>query len=82
MSKEKYISGCAGCRPALLDLKTNKPLPADDPIMICINATYDTLSESEKEAFHNFCCLNEHTKAGFSVMQKLQDVVKGRERND
>lgn len=75
MSRKKYVQGCSGCRPMMLDLNTNNPLPDTHPAMIAVNAAYDDLSESEREAWHRFTCLNGRDAACMMVCKKMHAAI-------
>lgn len=58
MSNLIFDDDCAGCRPAMLDVKTGKPLPDDDPNMVIVNRLWRETTLAERQAWHRFTCLN------------------------
>lgn len=77
MSREQFDEKCEGCRPALLDLKTNKPLPPDSPVMVIVNRVWDRTTPSEREAYHRVCCQNSRDPRDVTL---ATDVAKRIER--
>lgn len=59
MSREEFSDECQGCRPAMLDVKTGKVLPPDNPMMVAANNVWDHQTTlEERQAYHRVCCLN------------------------
>ncbi len=77
MSLHKYDDKCEGCRPALLDVKTNKPLPPDSPIMKVVNRVWAHTTLSEREAYHRVCCENSRDARDVTL---ATDIAKRIER--
>lgn len=75
MPKHEFCDECPGCRPALLDVKTEKIMADDHPIMIAINDVWDyETSYGERKAFidvtyHN--STNEEDKTSFLKIMKM-----------
>jgi hypothetical protein len=73
MSRDRYNDDCPGCRPALLDVNTGKPLKADDPIMVATNKAFDGSSRAIRQAFHNFTCNNSRDPMDLMLVDKLRE---------
>lgn len=58
MSVEKFSDTCAGCRPAMIDLTTGKPLPDEHPALQAILRVWDETTIHERKAWHAFTCCN------------------------
>jgi hypothetical protein len=78
MSREAFDDTCPGCRPVLLTLN-GQPLPADSKPMLALAEVWQSLSLKERQAFHDFCCLNQHTKENFSAMSKIAERLRAQE---
>lgn len=78
MSRAHFEDDCEGCRPAVLDLQTKKPLPADHPVMKALAMVWDGTTRDERAAFHRFTCLNSREPTDLvlvhGIQQKFQRV--------
>jgi hypothetical protein len=73
MSRKAFSEDCSGCRPALLDPKTRRPLPNNDPAVILVNKVFDELSQADKVAWHRFACLNARDLEAIMAAKRLAD---------
>jgi len=71
MSLQQFDDDCPGCKPAVLDPKTNEVLPDDHPVMVAIFAVWETTTPEERKAFHDVCCLNSQQPHDMALMQGL-----------
>lgn len=71
MSLEQHDDNCQGCRPALLDTSTNKPMPEDSPEMQAVLRVWGETTPAEREVFHRVTCLNSRDPADLAVMQSI-----------
>jgi hypothetical protein len=71
MSCEKFDPQCPGCRPAIIDPRTGKILPADDPVMEIINRVWDASPREEQEAFWRVTVKNSRDPGDLDLMQAL-----------
>lgn len=71
MSQKQFDDECAGCRPAILDIRTGKKLPDDSPVMVKANRIWQEATRGEREAFHRVCCLNSREPGDISQAQRL-----------
>lgn len=76
MSWEKHDDDCPGCRPAILDVRTGKALPPDDPIMRAVNAVWAQTTLAERQAFHRVCCENSRDQADLDICFALNERFK------
>ena len=76
MSRGKYEDNCPGCRPALLDTTTGKPIPEDTPLMQAILKWWETVDRKSKEAFHNCTCLNSKDPEDLKAMSRIIEDMK------
>jgi len=86
MSLEHYDENCKGCRPALLDIQTGKPLPEDSPIMKIVLGLWEQATPQEKRAWHDFTCLNSRepqvVSLAMGVAQKIRNAFSQSEAKD
>ena len=77
MPWDQFSDECEGCRPAILNMETKKPLPLDSPEMQAINEIwdYDTTRE-QREAYHNFCCLNSRDPHDVELAQQIVSKIE------
>lgn len=76
MSRETFTEDCSGCRPALIDPKTGRRVPDDDPSVVIVNRVFDGLSRADKVAWHRFTCLNARDLAAISAVKRFSDQVE------
>ena len=76
MSIQQFDDNCPGCRPAILDVKTGKVLPDDDPIMAKILAIWANTTLGEREAFHRVMCLNSREPLDLFLVRGLTDKLQ------
>lgn len=78
-----FCDDCHGCRPALVDAETGKPLASDSPTMIRVNAVWDhETTYSERKAFIDVTCNRTQAPDAMalceSVMRKVQAAMMSR----
>ena len=77
MPKHEFCDECPGCRPALLDVKTEKIMTDDHPIMIAINEIWDhNTSYEERKAFINVTYHNSRNEEDKALFHKVMDQFK------
>jgi hypothetical protein len=76
MSRQKYQENCRGCRPAMLDLSTGRPLASSAPEMQLIKRIYAALTLDEKKAWHRFTCLNSREAGDLTVAAKFKAALE------
>lgn len=77
----EFCDTCPGCRPALLDARTGKLLPAESPIMIKINQLWDhETTYAERRAFIEVTLQNsrapEAIQLASNVIRKIEERMK------
>lgn len=71
-----FSDDCPGCRPAMIDFETMKPVPPDSPLMRPINAIWDKTSYEDRQAFHRFTCLGSMELADLMTVKALQQRMQ------
>ena len=76
MTCEKFDPNCPGCRPAIMDPRTGRALPKDDPIVVTINEVWDAAPREEQEACWRIWVKNgreyEDMKLAAAFMSRVQ----------
>jgi hypothetical protein len=72
MSMKKHDDQCPGCMPAILDVNTGKALPDSHPAMKAIISVWNQTTRPEREAFHDFTCLNSRDAKVMNIIDNLQ----------
>ncbi len=72
MSRLLFSDQCSGCRPAMIDFQTMKPVPADSPLMRPINAVWEKTTLAERQAFHRFTCQGSTDLGDLLTVKMLQ----------
>lgn len=52
MIKHEFDPNCEDCKPALLDIKTGRPLPKTDPMVVTATEIWEALSLEDKKALN------------------------------
>jgi hypothetical protein len=74
MEDHEFCDSCPGCRPAMLDARTGKPIPNDDLMMVVINRIWDNeTSYAQRRAFIEVTLKNAHDSHN---MQLAQQVIR------
>lgn len=76
MSKTEYDDSCEGCRPAIIDGQTKKPLTEDSPQMKAVLALWEKTTRVEREAFHRVCCQNSRDLSDLRLMQQVAKKIE------
>lgn len=77
MSLETFDDDCPGCMPALIDMRTGQPLPADSPEMMSVHAMWRALTTfEERRAFHQVSCQNSREPEDMALMRTLLPKIK------
>jgi len=71
---EAFEENCRGCKPAMIDTRTMKALPDDNPAMQAIFKVWDGLTLAERQAWHRVTCLNSRVPSDLATMQKLSNL--------
>lgn len=78
MSIHKHEDDCPGCRPAVLDVKTGKPLPDDSEIMVVVNQVWETTTLEERQSFHRVTCQNCRDPKDVAVIQRITEQIQAK----
>ena len=76
MSFEKFEDECAGCVPAILDVKTGKPLGPDAPAMQAVMAAWKSTTRQDREAFHRVMCQHSRADDDLKVVATLVSAIQ------
>ena len=77
-----FCDSCPGCRPAMIDVKTGKPVPPDDPKVLAINLLWDKRTTYEQRKAYIEVTLHnsrkpEDMRLCQEVLGKIEVVLKG-----
>lgn len=56
MSREQFDDECAGCRPAMVDVKTKQLYAEDSAEMVIVNRLWRETTLEERQAWHRVTC--------------------------
>lgn len=80
MSMEKHDDNCPGCQPALVDLRTKRPLPPDSPEMQAVNRVWAQTNLIERRAWHAVTCQNSRSPSDLrlaeGIAKRMQEALK------
>ena len=77
MSLQEFDDNCPGCRPAIVDVKTKKVLPDDDPVMSAMLKVWAKTSLGERRAYHRVMCLNSRDAIDLYIVDGVVSKLKG-----
>jgi hypothetical protein len=76
MSREQFDDECAGCRPAMVDVKT-KQLYADDSVeMVIVNRLWSKTMLEERQAWHRVMCQNSRAALDMNLAKAFADRIE------
>jgi len=81
MSCEKFDPQCPGCRPAIIDPRTGKVLPADDPVMEIVNRVWEASPIEDQEAFWRVTVKNSRNQGDIARMNALTSRMSAKAAN-
>lgn len=73
MSTISFSDDCAGCQPAMMDVKTGKVLSDDSPEMKAVHQMWRVTTRAERQAWHRFTCLNSRVPSDLATVKHLSD---------
>ena len=73
---EKHDDNCPGCRPAMLDMQTGKPVPDDSPMMQVVLQVWEHTTSAEREAWHRFTCQNSRAQGDVAAAQNIASKIQ------
>lgn len=76
MTCEKFDPNCPGCRPAILDPRTGKPMPKDHPLVVNVNAVWDAAPREEQEACWRIWVNNGRDPEDLNLASVFMDKVQ------
>lgn len=62
--------------PAIIDLETGKPLPAEHPVMQKMLDVWHRSTLAQREAFHRVCVHNSRDPVDLFLMHAITDQLK------
>ena len=81
MSHHKFDPKCPDCRPVLIDPRTGKVLPPEDPAMIVMIKVWDASTLEDQEAFYRVTVLNSRAPDDLRRMQAMAERVEAMGKN-
>lgn len=69
--EKDYDPNCEGCVPALIDLKTGRPLPKDHPAMVRVLCIWHETDDAVKAAFIRATSTTRPTPADVEAIRGL-----------
>jgi hypothetical protein len=81
MEDHEFCDSCPGCRPALADPTTMRPMPQDHPTMVEVNRIWDNeTSYEQRKAFIEVTLHNsretDEIKLAQEVVQLIQNAIQ------
>ena len=81
MSKHEFDPKCPDCRPILMNQRTGKVLPKDDPYMKTVDAVWDASSREEQEAFHRVTVKGSRDPGDLTLLKALSERIENAGKN-
>ena len=76
MNHHEFDPNCPDCRPVLIDIDTNQPLPVDHPAMVAMLKVWATAPREEQEAFHRISVDNLQKPGDLELAQAMWERVE------
>lgn len=77
LETHEFCDTCEGCRPAMLDLKTNRPMPQDHPTMKKINKVWDNdTTYEQRRAFIDVTLHSRKTRVNMLLANQVMELIK------
>lgn len=77
MEDHEFCDDCPGCRPAMLDMKTGKPMPNDHPAMVEINRLWDNeTTYAQRKAFIEVTLHNSRQPHEMRLFGEVQEMMQ------
>jgi len=77
----EFSDDCPGCRPAIMDLRTQKVLPEDSPEMVAIAVMWAETTLNERLVFHRVTCRNSRDPNDLKIFTQLGERMGAVLRN-
>lgn len=75
--KHEFCDHCPGCRPAIIDMKTGKPLPPDSPLMVAVDRMWNTeTTYAERKAFIEVTLHNSRKPEDIELARKIMARIE------
>jgi hypothetical protein len=81
LSRLIFSDDCPGCRPAMIDMQTGRPLSDDDPVMQAMNDVWAKTTYAERQSFHRFTCLGSMEPVDLMTIRAIQKRMHDRFAN-
>lgn len=77
LQDHEYSDDCEGCQPALLDVKTGKPMPADSPVMVAVlKAWKEKTTYAERRTTTRVWIGQSKDPADIAIMQRVGGIIQ------
>jgi hypothetical protein len=76
VSRKQHDDRCPGCRPALMNIRTQTVLPGDHPEMRAVNAVWEGTSLAERKAWHAVTCTNSRSREDLALAGGVAERMK------
>lgn len=77
MEDHEFCDHCPGCRPAVIDVQTGKPLPLDSPVMIAVNKVWNNeTTYDQRKAFIEVTLHNSREPELMRLTQEVNDKIQ------
>ncbi|MDD3473383.1 MAG: hypothetical protein PHS86_11415 [Syntrophaceae bacterium] len=81
LEDHEFCDDCPGCKPAILDMKTNRPLPPDDPLMQAVMFMWQNgTTYQERKAYIEVTLHNSRSQSDLilanSVFHKIKEIIQ------
>ena len=77
MEDHEFCDTCPGCRPAMLDVKSGKPLPSDHPAMVVVNRVWSNdTTYAQRRAFIEVTLKNSRRPEDVKLFQEVATKIQ------
>lgn len=76
-NSHEYDDDCEDCQPVILDVKTGKPLPLNDPMMIAIRKAFkEKTTLIERRAWGRVVLQNSRNENDVKIVERISTIFQ------
>jgi hypothetical protein len=79
MEDHEFCDSCDGCRPAILNIKTGKPLSREDPVMVAVDKMWDEETTfAQRRAYIEVTLKNSRQPRDMELAMEVFGMIKNK----
>lgn len=79
MEDHEFCDSCEGCKPAILNAQTKKPIPYDDPMMIAVMDVWNNnTSFAQRRSYIEVTLKNSRREHDMKLFTEVMEMIKAK----